>query len=69
MWAVIWGATFVGLRDPDIPATGLALWDTISFRIYRDPTGTDTYAWTMCLSQIGFHYQRDTNGSRQEYAK
>lgn len=54
---------------PDISLSWLALWDTISFRIYRIPTGNDTYGGLMCLSQIGFHYQRNTVGSRQEYIK
>ena len=56
--------------DGDFSATGLALGDTISFRIYRNSALTaDTYGGDMCLSQFGFHYQRDTNGSRTEYIK
>ena len=54
----------------DLPATWLSLWDTISFRIWRDSgLAADTYAGNMCLSQVGFHYQRDSMGSRQEYIK
>lgn len=55
--------------DGDLPATGLSLGDTISFRVYRTPTGEDTYDGLMCLSQFGFHYQRNTMWSRQEYVK
>lgn len=54
---------------PDISLSWLSLWDTISFRIYRIPTGNDTYGGLMCLSQIWFHYQKDSVGSRQEYIK
>lgn len=54
---------------PDISATWYSLWDMISFRIYRTPTGSDTYAGSMCLQQLWFHYQKDVFGSRQEYIK
>jgi len=53
----------------DLSTSWYELWDTIAFRIYRVPTWTDTYAWGMCLVQVWFHYQIDSNGSRQKYVK
>ena len=55
--------------DWDISISWYSFGDTVSFRIYRTPTWTDTYAWWMCLSQVWFHYQIDSLGSRQEYVK
>lgn len=56
--------------DPNISTTGLHLWDMISFRIYRNPTvASDTYAGSMCIQWLWFHYQKDSFGSREEFIK
>lgn len=69
MYGVTWWQQRITELTLDIPATWLTLWDMISFRIYRVPTGNDTYAGSMCLQQVWFHYQKDVFGSRQEYSK
>lgn len=55
--------------DGNIFTGNIQLGDMVSYRIYRTPTGADTYSARMCLQQVGFHYQRDTNGSRQKFIK
>lgn len=69
IYGITWREARLTEIDWDIDASNLKLWDTVSFRIYRTPTGADTYAGLMCLSQVWFHYQIDTLGSRQEYIK
>ena len=69
IYGITWWLNRIDDFDGDFSATWLALWDTIAFRISRTPTGGDTYAWNMCITQIGFHYQIDSLGSRQEYIK
>lgn len=65
---ITWRDSKINDLNGDIAATGLSLWDTIAFRIYR--TTADTYgANLMCLLQVGIHYQSDTRWSRQEYIK
>ena len=65
-----WWQQRISEFDPDIPTTGLNLWDMISFRIYRDPTTTaDTYNGSMCIQGLWFHYMKDWFGSRQEFTK
>lgn len=66
---ITWRQARIDELGSDFSATWLTLWDVISFRIYRDPTGVDTYAGLMCLNQVWFHAQFDTMGSRQEYVK
>ena len=68
-YGITWWLNRIDDLDSDFSATWLAIWDTIAFRISRTPTGGDTYAWNMCITQIGFHYQIDSLGSRQEYIK
>lgn len=69
-WFIWWQAKVLEFDWIDLDASWLYLWDTISFRIRRDSwLADDTYAGSMCLSQIWRHYQRDTMWSRQEYIK
>ena len=53
----------------DISISGYTIGDTLSYRIYRDPTGVDTYTGNICFVQVGFHYMIDAMGSRTEYTK
>lgn len=69
-YGITWRQARISEIDGDIPATGLSIGDTISFRIWRNSSlSTDTYQWDLCLTQVGFHYQIDTLGSRGEYLK
>lgn len=47
-----------------ISGAGLKIGAQIAFRLYRVPTGSDTYAGDAMVFTIGFHYQIDTIGSR-----
>jgi len=55
--------------DWNIFTGAINIGDMVSYRIYRTPTWDDTYSSRMCLQQVWFHYQRDTNGSRERYSK
>lgn len=55
--------------DWNIFTGGILLWDMVSYRIYRTPTGADTYSARMCLQQVWFHYQIDALWSRQKFIK
>jgi hypothetical protein len=42
----------------------------VSFRFYRDPTNVaDNYAGDIAITTVGWHFQRDTAGSRQVTTK
>lgn len=69
IYGFTWRQMKITELDGDMSATGLSLWDMISFRIYRVPTWSDTYSSSMCIQQLGFHYMKDVMGSREEYIK
>jgi hypothetical protein len=53
-----------------ISGSGLNINNAIVFRVYRDPTDVaDTYPDDAAFIQVGFHYEIDTIGSRQELSK
>jgi hypothetical protein len=54
---------------PAIVGTGKLLSSMLMCRIWRDPTGSDTYPDDAGLLEIDFHYQQDAMGSRQEFVK
>ena len=54
---------------PTITGTGHLLSSMLMCRIWRDPTGSDTYPADAGLFEIDFHYLIDSSGSRQEFVK
>ncbi len=55
---------------PDISGAGKTLGAQLFFRIFRDSAdASDTYAADAVLSCIGFHYEKNSIGSQQEYTK
>lgn len=54
---------------PTISGTGKRIGSILACRIWRDPTGSDTYPDDAGLLEIDFHYQIDSSGSRQEFTK
>jgi len=52
----------------NLTGTGKKISSMLMCRIWRDPT-TDTYPDDAGLLEIDFHFQVDSAGSRQEYAK
>lgn len=54
---------------PSISGTGKLIGSMLICRIWRDPTGSDTYPDDAGLFEIDFHYQLDSMGSRQEFIK
>ncbi len=53
---------------PSIAGAGKTISSMLMCRIWRDP-GTDSYPDDAGLLEIDFHFQVDSCGSRQEYAK
>lgn len=53
-----------------IPGANLKIGDQIPFRLFRDSQASqDNYAGLAKLLTVGFHYQKDTLGSRQRFSK
>lgn len=51
----------------EIDMTGRGILTMLTCRVYRDPT--DTYPLGVFFQEIGFHYEVDSLGSRERYAK
>ncbi len=54
---------------PHLPGAGKLISSMIMCRIWRDPTGADTYPDDAGLLEIDFHFRADSVGSRQEAVK
>lgn len=54
---------------PAIVGAGFLLSSMLMCRIWRDPTGADTYPDDAGLLEIDFYYQVDSAGSREEFRK
>jgi hypothetical protein len=55
---------------PTMSGSGKTLSSMIICRLYRDAdAGADDFAYDAGLFEIDFHYQIDSDGSRQEYTK
>jgi hypothetical protein len=54
---------------PVISGVGKTISSMLMCRIWRDPTGTDTYPDDAGLLEVDFHYQLDSVGSRLELTK
>lgn len=54
---------------PTMNGTGKDIGSGIIFRIFRDPTDSDTYGADAALVHIGVHYKVDTLGSTSEDVK
>jgi len=55
---------------PALAGAGKLIGSYLDFRLFRDPTDAqDTYGSDAWLRGIGFHYQKDTVGSRQVIIK
>jgi len=57
---------------PDISGSGLTISAMIIGRLFRDAggvLGTDDYGADAGLLEIDFHFEKDADGSRQEYIK
>jgi hypothetical protein len=54
---------------PTIAGAGHLLSSMLMCRIWREPTGSDTYPADAGLLEIDFHYRIDSAGSRQEFTK
>jgi hypothetical protein len=52
-----------------ISSANLAIGQQIAFRLFRDPTDSDTYASDAMLLTFGIHYPIDTVGSRSIITK
>ena len=51
---------------PAINGAALLIGDQIDFRFFRNPAdGDDTYGSDAIVKTVGFHYEKDTVGSRQ----
>jgi hypothetical protein len=50
-----------------IPGTRIGA--VVSYRLFRQNGGTDTFTGNAFLLSVGVHYQSDTLGSRQEFSK
>jgi hypothetical protein len=54
---------------PVISGAGKLISSMLMCRIWRDPTGLDTYPEDAGLLEVDFHFQQDAAGSRQEFVK
>jgi len=54
---------------PHISGTGMLISSMLVCRIWRDPSGSDTYPDDAGLLEVDFHFQLDSMGSRQETTK
>jgi hypothetical protein len=60
---VAWQGVFTGL--PSIDMSGYGIGTQFAFRLFRDPTDSDTYGADAALLTFGLHIEVDTIGSRQ----
>jgi hypothetical protein len=54
---------------PHISGVGKTISSMLMCRIWRDPSGSDTYPDDAGLLEVDFHFQVDSCGSRQELVK
>jgi len=54
---------------PEISGTNLKIGNQFCFRLFRVPTGVDTYADDAVVMTVGIHYEQNSLGSASEFTK